>query len=91
MICASYRTVCSLPVSTMLRTAQAAQDGGDERFEEQAEDDDQDESQCIFHNLELISFPLLSGLPAPGMPVFSALEERELQEKGKPEADNTLR
>ena len=78
MICASYRTVCSLPVSTMLRTAQAAQDGGDERFEEQAEDDDQDKSQCIIHNHEFISFPFVSGLIAPGMPVFSAFEKREL-------------
>ena len=57
-------------VSTMLRASQSAQDGGYERLEEQAEDDDQDESHYIFHNLELISFPLLSGLPAPGMRIF---------------------
>ena len=62
----------------MLRTAQAAQDGGDERFEEQAEDDDQDKSQCIIHNHEFISFPFVSGIIAPGMPVFSAFEKREL-------------
>ena len=70
MICVSYRTVCSLPVSTMLRASQSAKDGGYERLEEQAEDDDQDESQCIFHNLELISFPFVPGLPAPGMCIF---------------------
>ena len=70
MIYLSYRTVCSLPVSTMLRAAQAAQDGGDQRLQKQAEDDDQDESQCIFHNHELISFPFFPGLPAPGMRIF---------------------
>ena len=70
MICRSYRTVCTLPVSTMLRASQSAQDGGDERLQEHAEDDDQDESQCIFHNHELISFPFIPGLPAPGMRIF---------------------
>ena len=70
MICRSYRTVCTLPVSTMLRAAQAAQDGGDQRLQQQAEDDDQDESQCIFHNLILISFPFVPSLPAPGMRIF---------------------
>ena len=70
MICVSYRTVCTLPVSTMLRASQSAEDGGYERLEEQAEDDDQDESQCIFHNLELISFPFVPDLPAPGMRIF---------------------
>ena len=70
MICVSYRTVCTLPVSTMLRASQSAKDGGYERLEEQAEDDDQDESQCIFHNLELISFPFVPDLPAPGMRIF---------------------
>ena len=54
MICVSYRTVCTLSVSTMLRTAQTAKDCGDERLEDQAEDDDQDKSQCIFHNLKLL-------------------------------------
>ena len=38
----------------MLRASQAAQDSGDERLEDQAEDDDQDKSQCIFHNLKLL-------------------------------------
>ena len=66
----SYRVVSTLPIPAMLRASQSAEDGGYERLEEQAEDDDQDESQCIFHNLELISFPLLSGLPAPGMRIF---------------------
>ena len=70
MICVSYHTVFTLPVSTMLRAAQAAQDGGDQRLQQQAEDDDQDESQCIFHNLKLISFPFVPGLPAPGMRIF---------------------
>ena len=70
MICLSYRTVCTLPVSTMLRAAQAAQDGGDQRLQQQAEDDDQDESQCIFHNLKLISFPFVPDLPDSGMRIF---------------------
>ena len=70
MICVSYRTVCTLPVSAMLRAAQAAQDGGDQRLQQQAEDDDQDESHYIFHNLELVSFPFVTGLPAPGMRIF---------------------
>ena len=65
MICRSYRTVCTLPVSTMLRAAQATQDGGNERLQQQAEDDDQDESQSIFHNLKLFSFPSFH-LSAPG-------------------------
>jgi hypothetical protein len=38
----------------MLRASQAAQDSGDERLEDQAEDDDQDYSQCIFHNFKLL-------------------------------------
>lgn len=54
MICWSYRSVSTLPISTVLRAAYAAQNGGDERLEDQAEDDDQDKSQCIFHNLELL-------------------------------------
>ena len=54
MICVSYRTVCTLPISTMLRTAQTAKDCGDERLEDQAEDDDQDKRQCIFHILKLL-------------------------------------
>lgn len=54
MICQSYRAVSTLPVSAMLRASQAAQDSGDERLEDQAEDDDQDKSQCIFHNLKLL-------------------------------------
>ena len=70
MICVSYRTVCTLPVSTMLRASQSAQTGGYERLQEQAEDDDQDETQFIFHNHELISFPFIPGLPAPGMRIF---------------------
>ena len=86
----SYRVVSTLPVPAVLRTAQSAQDGGYERLEEQAEDDDQDESQCIFHNLELISFPLLSGLPAPGMRFFSAFGKRARKDEGKPETENTL-
>ena len=61
----SYRVVSTLPVPAVLRAAQSAQDGGYERLEEQAEDDDQDESQCIFHNLELISFPYCPS-PLPG-------------------------
>ena len=75
MICVSYRTVCTLPVSTMLRAPQSAQDSGYERLQEQAEDDEKDESQCIFHNHELISFPFLSGLPAPGMRIFFCFQE----------------
>ena len=54
----------------MLRASQSAQDCGYERLQEQAEDDDQDESQCIFHNHELISFPFIPSLPAPGMRIF---------------------
>ena len=50
----SYRVVSTLPVPAVLRAAQAAQDSGDERLEDQAEDDDQDKCQCIFHNLKLL-------------------------------------
>ena len=70
MICVSYRTASTLPVPTVLRASQSAQNGGYERLQEQAEDDDEDKCQCIFHNLELISFPFLPGLPAPGMRIF---------------------
>ena len=77
MICRSYRTVCTLPVSTMLRASHSAQDGGDERLQEQAEDDDQDESQCIFHNHELISFSLYSGPSGPGYAYIFLLSESE--------------
>ena len=70
MICQSYRTASTLPVPTVLRASQSAQDCGYERLQEQAEDDDQDESQCIFHNHELISFPFFPSLPAPGMRIF---------------------
>jgi len=56
----------------MFRASYAAQDCGKERLEEQAEDDDQDKGQYIFHNHEFISFPFVSGLIALGMPVFSA-------------------
>ena len=35
----------------MLRASQSAQDCGYERLQEQAEDDDEDKCQCIFHNL----------------------------------------
>ena len=75
----------------MLRASQSAQDGGYERLQEQAEDDDQDESQCIFHNHELISFPFVPGLPAPGFVYFSAFGKRALSDEGKPETENTLR
>ena len=60
----------------MLRASQSAQDSGYERLQEQAEDDNQDESQYIFHNHELISFPFIPGLPAPGMRIFSAIGKR---------------
>ena len=86
----SYRTVCTLPVSTMLRASQSAKDSGYERLEEQAEDDDQDESQCIFHNLELVSFPFVTGLPAPGMRIFFCFRETSPFRWGKPESENTL-
>ena len=49
----SYRVVSTLPVPAVLRAAQSAQDGGYERPEHQAEDDDKDQGQSIFHNLEL--------------------------------------
>ena len=49
----SYRVVSTLPVPAMLRAAQSAQDGGYERPQNQAEDDDKDQGQSIFHNLEL--------------------------------------
>ena len=76
MICVSYRTVCTLPVSTMLRASQSAQNGGYERLQEQAEDDDQDESQCIFHNHELISFPFIRAF-RPGDAYIFLLSESE--------------
>ena len=74
----------------MLRASQSAQDSGYERLQEQAEDDNQDESQCIFHNLELISFPFLPGLPARGCVYFSAFGKRARKDEGKPETENTL-
>ncbi len=74
----------------MLRAAQAAQDGGDERLQKQAEDDDQDESQCIFHNHELISFPFVPDLPDPGMHIFFCFRETSPFRWGKPESENTL-
>ena len=77
MICLSYRTVTTLPVPAMLRAAQAAQDGGHERLQQQVEDDDEDESQCIFHNPELISFPFCSGLSGPGDAYIFLLSENE--------------
>ncbi len=49
----SYRVVSTLPVPAVLRAAQPAQDGGYERPQNQAEDDDKDQGQSIFHNLEL--------------------------------------
>ena len=49
----SYSVVSTLPVPAMLRAAQPTQDGGYERLEYQAEDDDKDQGQYIFHNLEL--------------------------------------
>ena len=49
----SYLVVSTLPVPAVLRAAQPAQDGGYERPQNQAEDDDKDQGQCIFHNLEL--------------------------------------
>ena len=49
----SYRVVYTLPVPAMLRAAQSAQDSGYERPQNQAEDDDKDQGQSIFHNLEL--------------------------------------
>ena len=49
----SYRVVSTLPVPAVLRAAQSAQDGGYERPQNQAEDDDKDQGQSIFHNLEL--------------------------------------
>ena len=61
----------------MLRAAQAAQDGGDKRLQKQVEDDDEDESQCIFHNPELISFPFCSGLSGPRDAYFFLLSENE--------------
>ncbi len=74
----------------MLRTAHTAQYGGNKRLQQHAKDDDQDKSQYIFHNHELISFSLCFGLYAPGMPVFSAFLKRSLTEEGKPETENTL-
>ena len=50
----SYLVVSTLPVPAVLRAAQSAQDGGYERPQNQAEDDDQDKCQCIFHNLKLL-------------------------------------
>lgn len=74
----------------MLRAAQSAQDGGYERLQQQAKDDDEDQSQCIFHNPELISFPLCSGLSGPGMRIFFCFRKKNPVDSGKPEADNTL-
>ena len=48
-----YRVLSILPIPAMLRAAQSAQDGGYERPQNQAEDDDKDQGQSIFHNLEL--------------------------------------
>ena len=53
MICVSYRTASTLPIPAMLRAAQSAQDGGYERLQNKAEDDDKDQGQYIFHNREL--------------------------------------
>ena len=89
IICVSYRTVCTLPISTMLRTAQTAKDCGDERFEDQAEDDDQDKSQCIFHILK--RFLSLCFRPSgPGDAYIFLLLESEPVDEGKPETENTL-
>ena len=60
----------------MLRATQAAQDSGDERLEDQAEDDDQDKSQCIFHNLKLI-FSLCFRPSGPGDAYVFLLLESE--------------
>ena len=49
----SYLVVSTLPVPAVLRAAQSAQDSGYERPQNQAEDDDKDQGQSIFHNLEL--------------------------------------
>ena len=49
----SYRVVSTLPVPAVLRAAQSAQDSGYERPQNQAENDDKDQGQSIFHNLEL--------------------------------------
>ena len=49
----SYRVISTLPVPALLRAAQSAQDGGYGRPEHQAEEDDKDQGQFIFHNLEL--------------------------------------
>lgn len=49
----SYRGVSTLPVPAMLRAAHPAQDSGYERPQNQAEDDDKDQGQSIFHILEL--------------------------------------
>ena len=49
----SYLVVSTLPVPAVLRAAQSAHDGGYERPQNQAEDDDKDQGQSIFHNLEL--------------------------------------
>jgi hypothetical protein len=74
----------------MLRASQSAQDGGYERLQQQAEDDEQDKSQCIFHNLEFISFPFVPGLPAPGMRIFFCFRKASPFDEGKPETENTL-
>ena len=66
-----YRVVSTLPVSTMLRAAQAAEDSGDEWLEDQAEDDDQDKSQYIFHNLKTFHFPLFQAFRPRGCVYFS--------------------
>lgn len=67
----------------MLRTAQTAKDCGDERFEDQAEDDDQDKSQCIFHILK--RFLSLCFRPSgPGDAYFfSAFGKRAYVDEGK--------
>ncbi len=62
----SYLVVSTLPVPAVLRAAQSAQDSGYERPQNQAEDDDKDQGQSIFHNLELLFFSLSSGPSGPG-------------------------
>lgn len=49
----SYLVVSTLPVPAVLRAAQSAQDSGYERPQNQAENDDKDQGQSIFHKLEL--------------------------------------
>ena len=91
MICQSYRTASTLPVPTMLRASQSAQDSGYERLQEQAEDDDEDKCQCIFHNHELISFPFfLRAFRPRGCVYFSAFGKQARKDEGKLETENTL-